>query len=104
MPGKLALYLLWFRGRTWLLVGVSVWVRLSVSEYLCFCACVVINPSLFHEGDTRMSCLIVRALVYVACFRSRVLAFGLSPDVYTSLSPYVCPVFICGLMLTPQVP
>lgn len=90
-------------------MGVSMWVRLSVSEYLCFCACVVINPSLFCEGARRKSCLtIVRAFVFVVCFRSLVLCFWSLSDVYTSLPPYafaLCPpVFICGLMLTPQVP
>lgn len=55
-------------------VGTSVCFRVSV--FLCMCG---INPSLFREGDTRMSCLIiVRALVYVVCFRSRVLTLGLS--------------------------
>lgn len=82
-------------------VGTSV----SVSEYVHLCACVVINPSLFLEGDTRMSCLIiVRAVVYAVCFRSRVLAFGILLYLCTSLFCLSSCVFICGLMLTPQVP
>lgn len=84
---------------------VYVDTSVSVSEYVYFCACVVINTSLFLEGDTRMSCLIiVRAFVYAVCFRSRVLAFGIPLYLRTSLFCLSSYVFICGLMLTPQVP
>lgn len=82
-------------------VGTSV----SVSEYVYLCACVVINPSLFLEGDRRMSSLIImHAVVYAVCFRSRVLAFDIPLYLRTSLFCLSSCVFICGLMLTPQVP